>query len=100
MCRRAVLAIMFLLSISPAAFAAQGAAKKKKAAPEGTPVLWREPADIESRDLYNGPGGESMKPDLTSVTFIRDQMGGGFSTNYRVADGKGKMWVAKLSKEA
>src|SRR5258708_15973418 len=26
--------------------------KKTKAAPEGTPVLWQEPTDIASRDLF------------------------------------------------
>ncbi|MDX6289115.1 MAG: hypothetical protein QOH42_914 [Blastocatellia bacterium] len=74
--------------------------KHPKPAPQGTPVLWREPADIESRDLFNGPGGESMKPDLSRVTFVKDQAGGGYSINYRVRDGAGKTWVAKLRDEA
>ena len=26
-------------------------------------VLWREPTDIESRDLFNGPGGAEGAPD-------------------------------------
>lgn len=96
--KRIILAII-LLSVSTAGFA-QKTNKKKRPAPQGTPVLWREPVDIESRDLFNGPGGESMKPDLSRVTFIRDQPGGGYSTNYRVRDGAGKIWVAKLRAEA
>lgn len=95
--KRIILAII-LLSVSTAGFAQKP--KKKKPAPQGTPVLWREPADIESRDLFNGPGGESMKPDLSRVTFIKDQAGGGYSINYRVRDGSGKIWVAKLRAEA
>ncbi|HVQ36582.1 MAG TPA: hypothetical protein VMS31_03565, partial [Pyrinomonadaceae bacterium] len=79
---------------------AQKDTKQKKAPPTGTPVLWQEPADLESRNLLLGPGGEMMKPDLSKVTFVRDQMGGGFSINYRVTDGAGKVWVAKLGKEA
>jgi hypothetical protein len=95
--KRIILTII-LLSVSTAGFAQK--TKKQKPAPQGTPVLWREPADIESRDLFNGPGGESMKPDLSRVTFIRDQAGGGYSINYRVRDGSGKIWVAKLRAEA
>lgn len=41
-----------------------------------------------------------MKPDLSRVTFIRDQAGGGYSINYRVRDGSGKIWIAKLRAEA
>ena len=73
--------------------------KDKKKQPTGTPVMWVEPADIATRDLYLGPGGEEMKPDLNNITFIRDQTEG-YSTKYRVKDGKGRTWVAKVGKEA
>jgi len=91
-----IIFLLILLTASTAGFAQQ---KAKKPAPQGTPVLWREPTDIESRDLFNGPGGESMKPNLSRVTFIRDQSAG-YSTNYRVRDGSGKIWVAKHRSEA
>jgi hypothetical protein len=90
--------VIMLLCLSAAAPAQKS--KQPKSVPQGEPVLWREPADIESRDLLNGPGGESMKPDLSRVTFIKDQAGGGYSINYRVRDGAGKTWVAKLRDEA
>ncbi len=61
---------------------------KDKPAPRGTPVLWREPADIASRDLFLGPGGASMRPDVRSVTFVKEEKGG-YSTKYRVKDGGG-----------
>jgi hypothetical protein len=94
------LAIVLLLTISSAVFAQKDSQKKEKAPPKGTPILWQEPTDIESRNLLLGPGGEALKPDLSKVTFVRDQMGGGFSINYRVTDGAGQIWVAKLGKEA
>ncbi|MGH9882318.1 MAG: hypothetical protein ACRD6N_12850 [Pyrinomonadaceae bacterium] len=93
---RTVLACIFVLSVSPHATAIQ---KKKKEVPKGTPILWRAPADIGSRDLFNGPGGEDMKPDLSRVTFIKEEKGG-YSKKYRVKDGRGRVWVAKLGKEA
>jgi hypothetical protein len=72
---------------------------KKKEIPKGTPVLWRSPADISSRDLYLGPGGASMRPDLRHITFIKEEKGG-YSKKYRVRDGSGREWVAKIGKEA
>jgi len=73
--------------------------KEKKELPQGVPILWREPADIESRDLFLGPGGASMKPDLSRVTFVKEEKGG-YSKKYRVKDARGRTWVAKLGKEA
>ena len=65
----------------------------------GAPVLWRQPADIESRNLLLGAGGDAMKPDVSHVTFI-EQKQGGFSTKYRVRDAAGNEWVAKIGSEA
>lgn len=65
----------------------------------GTPILWREPVGIEARNLLTGAGGDAMKPDLSQVTFIKDETGG-YSTKYRVRDGAGNVWVAKVGKEA
>jgi hypothetical protein len=73
--------------------------KEKKPVPAGTPVLWRVPDDIIARDLYRGPGGEEMRPDLRRVTFVKEETGG-YSKKYRVRDGMGREWVAKLGKEA
>jgi hypothetical protein len=73
--------------------------KKKKEIPRGTPVLWQRPTDISSRDLYLGPGGAAMRPDLRRITFIKEEKGG-YSKKYRVRDGSGREWVAKIGKEA
>lgn len=72
---------------------------KEKGKPTGTPLLWREPSDIETRNLLLGPGGETMKPDLNKVTYIEDRAGG-YSKKFLVRDGAGNEWVAKLGKEA
>src|SRR5829696_8150041 len=73
--------------------------KKKKEAVTGTPILWQRPNDIASRDLYLGPGGATMRPDLRRITFIEEEKGG-YSKKYRVRDGAGREWVAKIGKEA
>ena len=73
--------------------------KKKKAMPQGTPVLWRAPDDLPSRDLFLGPGGSEMKPDLSRVIFVKEEKGG-YSKKFRVRDASGREWVAKIGKEA
>src|SRR5205085_7561033 len=83
---------------SPEATPAQ-ATPARSASAQLSPVLWREPADISSRNLYLVPGGEDMKPDLTKVTFIRQEPRG-HTTKYRVRDGQGRVWVVKLGNEA
>jgi hypothetical protein len=93
-------AVVLILNLSTSlGVAAQSKAKEKQETPGGIPVLWREPSDIASRDLFLGPGGSAMQPDLSSITFIKEETGG-YSTKYRVRDASGREWVAKIGKEA
>ncbi|MFN2501925.1 MAG: hypothetical protein ABR530_07940 [Pyrinomonadaceae bacterium] len=62
----------------------------------GRPVLW-ERVNIRRQDLFNGPAG--MMPDLRRINFVREETGG-YSKKYRITDGSGRTWVAKLGKEA
>ena len=65
----------------------------------GEAVLWREPTDIASRDLFVGPGGDEKKPDLANLTFLSESPSG-YSVKYQVRDGNGRKWVIKLGNEA
>lgn len=99
-----VSSILLLLIIPQAALAQKEDSKKDKVKKPpieytGTPVFWTDPADIQSRNLLIGAGGEAMKPDTSRITFI-EQKTGGYSTKYRVKDGSGNEWVAKIGKEA
>jgi hypothetical protein len=93
-----VFAILLVSTCAPNALA-QGKPDKKKTPTEGTHVLWEEPGDISSRNLFLGSGGARMRPNLRRITFIEEEKGG-FSTKYRVRDGAGRVWVAKVGKEA
>jgi hypothetical protein len=73
--------------------------KKEKKELTGKPVMWKDPTDLESRNLLLGAGGEEMKPDIATITYIEDKTGG-YSKKYRVKDAKGNEWVAKIGKEA
>ncbi|HEY6189018.1 MAG TPA: hypothetical protein VIW80_15285 [Pyrinomonadaceae bacterium] len=93
----AAFAILVIFGLSTAH--AQSSRREKDDSPSGTPVLWQEPLDIASCDLFLGPGGEAMQPDLRRLTFLEEEKGG-YSTKYRVRDGAGREWVVKVGKEA
>lgn len=96
---RASLVWALVLALSLSAAVAGKDKEKQKERPRGMPVLWRAPADIEARDLFLGPGGEALRPDLSSITFLKEETGG-YSKKYRIRDGAGREWVAKIGKEA
>jgi hypothetical protein len=79
---------------------AEAQSKKDKKIPRGVPVLWTAPANIDSRNLYLGPGGASMQPNLRRITFLEEDKGGYSGTKYRIRDASGREWVAKIGKEA
>src|SRR5215207_781408 len=96
---RLTAAALIIFSLAGNVFATQEKKeKKKKEPPQGTPVLWREHADVSALDLLSGPGGEEMKPQAP-FTFVEEEKGG-YSKKYRVRDAKGRVWVAKVGKEA
>jgi len=95
-----VLALLLLLALTNFSISkAQDKKKNEQVRREGTPVMWREPSDIATRDLFLGSGGETLKPDLSRITLIEKEKGG-WSTKYRVRDGSGREWVAKIGEEA
>jgi len=94
--KAAVLLLILLLVIS--ADAQKKKSKNKDALPPGKPVMWKS-VDISHRDLFLGPGGDAMRPDLSKVTFIKKETGG-YNRKYRIKDGSGRIWVVKFGREA
>jgi len=74
------------------------AQKKDKIKRAGTPVLW-ERVNIKAQDTFYGPGGREGQPDTSRFSVIREDVGG-HSKKYRVKDGSGNEWVAKIGDEA
>jgi hypothetical protein len=93
------LAGLVLSIVAISTFASDVAAQKKRM-PRGTPVIWTTPSNIRSRNLYHGPGGVAMRPNLSRITFLEEDKGGYSGTKYRIRDGAGREWVAKIGKEA
>lgn len=64
----------------------------------GSHVMW-SPVEIEKRDLYNGPGGAALRPNLRRVILIRKESGGN-NLKYRIKDASGRVWIAKIADES
>jgi hypothetical protein len=80
--------------------------EKKKAtadsagARESHAMLWEDPADIESRDLVNGPGGAEGAPDPNGKFTFVERSKKGTSEKIHVVDDKGRKWTVKFGPEA
>jgi hypothetical protein len=61
-------------------------------------VLWSEPADLERRDLFYGPGGRAHQPHGT-FTFVKEDLDGSHP-KFELRDADGVQWKAKLGTEA
>lgn len=61
-------------------------------------VLWREPTDIGSRNLFYGPGGEQHQPK-GPFTFVEEDLNGS-NPKYVVRDQNKVKWTVKLGNEA
>src|SRR5258707_506472 len=61
-------------------------------------VLWRNPADITTRNLFYGPGGKEHEPH-GPVTFVKEDLDG---TNPKIVarDQDGVKWKVKMGPEA
>lgn len=90
--------LLFSVLVTLGVFSAAAQKDKKSAGSLTNPILW-EPISTARLDLYNGPGGSAMRPDISKVTFIEEEKQG-HNKKYRIKDAKGRIWVAKLGREA
>lgn len=80
-----------LAALAGAAFAQQGA-------PSKAAVIWTDPGDIRTRNLYYGPGGEKHEPK-PPFTYDKEDTGG-TSPKFEVTDSAGEKWKAKMGPES
>jgi hypothetical protein len=98
--------ITIFLAVAAVAFSLTATAKKgtkstaaeKETAGSAHPVLWSNPVDIRSRNLFYGPGGEKHAPH-TTYTFEKEDMDG-TSPKFIVHDENGVKWKVKMRFEA
>ena len=90
--RRSSIVGSFLILLLTAAVFAQDAARP------ANPVLWKQ-VKITDRDLYLGPGGAAMRPDLNGAVVVGRQPGGN-NLKFRLRDRAGNVWIAKMADES
>jgi hypothetical protein len=92
-------ALALLIITGSPEWAADHAVTKPNAAANGkTPVLWTEPKDWATRDLYYGAGGKAHQPH-GPFTFVKEDRGG-TNPKFVVHDRDGIEWKVKLGLEA
>ncbi len=100
---RKIKLVSLLLPVIALSFPASGAMKKRLEAKVETTgsepaVLWRDPTDIKTRDLFYGPGGKEHQPHGT-FRFLKEDLDG-TNPKFIVRDDAGVKWKAKLGSEA
>ena len=93
-----VLSLVLVTCLCSSTLAQKKKKSTKAAVVSGTPVLWRDPGDISTRDLRYGPGSAELAP-VAPFTYVKQDMVGA-SPKVHVMDAKGVRWVAKLGVES
>jgi hypothetical protein len=57
--------------------------------------LWEAPADLASRDLFNGPWGAALAPDPEATYLFVEPKKGGINPGMTVRDPQGRTWKVK-----
>jgi hypothetical protein len=66
--------------------------------PNGTPIAWVNPENIESRNLTYGPGSAELAP-VSPFTYV-EEIKTGVSPKFKVKDARGVTWSVKLGEES
>ena len=92
--------LLVTLAVSLTASAAGNSAIAPAAPETGskTVVIWRNPVDITTRNLYYGPGGKAHEP-RGRFTFVKEDLDG-TNPKFVVRDQQGVKWKVKMGIEA
>ncbi len=93
----AALYLVFVSPLSPSKLG-NSRANVTKTTGEGPAVLWHDPQDISTRNLFYGPGGEADQPQGT-LTFVKEDMEGS-NPKFDATDQNGTKWKVKMGVEA
>jgi len=100
--RRKILALTSIILLFPAFALADKPGKvsrgQKKQTVKIPTILWQQPHDIGTRNLFYGLGGRAAQPSAP-FKFVKEDRDGG-SPKFVVTDGRGVRWKVKLGKEA
>lgn len=92
-----IIPFILVLSLLPS-LSSLSAAVEHKNIVDTNLIIWTDPGDIKSKNLFYGPGGEEDQPKLP-VTFLKEDASG-HNPKFDVRDAAGKKWKAKLDVES
>lgn len=99
MCKKSLVLTVIAAAVLSFPGATQ-AATKVETAPKASSnaVLWRNPGNIATRDLYYGAGGKQRQP-RGKFTFVKEDLDG-FNPKFVVRDQDGSEWKVKIGPES
>ena len=71
--------------------------KKKDSVQSGTPIIWRDPGEVEKLDFVGGAGGRDQAPK-PPFAFVEENLSGS-NPKVRVTDADGVRWSVKFGPE-
>lgn len=96
---RLAVAMMLLMTSSAATAQKQAKTNEHGNAANLPGVVWRDPGDIASLNLFYGAGGKAHAPDPNGkFTFVQEDAAG-TSPKFEVTDDQGVKWKVKLGQE-
>jgi hypothetical protein len=90
-----ILLVSFLCCVT--ASSGQAIQKKKNSVRPGTPVIWRDPGQVQKLDFAGGPGGRPKAPK-PPFTFLEENLSG-TNPKIKVTDANGVKWSVKFGPE-
>ena len=91
-------AVVLLLLASASPIWSVNAQRARRARAIVRPVIWRDPGNISSRNLFDGPGSPELAP-VPPFSFVKESKKGE-SPKFDVKDARGVTWTVKLGEEA
>lgn len=91
-----LLVVFSLLFSQPVSPQTKRASDSKNSA--ARPVIWRDPGNISTRNLFYGPGSPELAP-VAPFTYVKESKSGE-SPKFVVRDARGDEWTVKLGPEA
>src|SRR5713101_1353930 len=88
--------VLILAVVAAGVGAAADGAAMRRAEPG---KLWVNPVDLESRNLFYGPGGKKHHPRTAEFVFVKED-DKGTNPKFIVKDADGVKWKIKLGAEA
>jgi hypothetical protein len=97
---RLTVVLLVVLMVLPGAASGKKRSKGRTESVEstGSALLWRDPGDIASRNLFYGPGGKEHEPH-GPFTFEKEDLDGS-NPKFVVRDSEGTKWKVKMGAEA